>query len=119
MRVNILFRLFSVCNLLLDTISAFESQILFYLSLKFALLYGNAILNQCKNVPKNASKEKFTSKQLYRSFQTSLLRKIFVPKRMEQTGDWRKLHNEELRDFFSLPNIICVMNVKFVNVFIV
>ena len=72
MRVNVLFRLFSVCNLLLDTVSLFESHLLFDLSLKFAFLYGKDILKQCKNVPKNASKEEFTSKQLYTSFQTSL-----------------------------------------------
>jgi len=118
-RVNALFSLFSVCILLLDTISAFASQILFALSFKFIVLYGNAILKQCKNVPKNASKEKFTSKQLYISFQISLLRKIFVPKRMEQTGDWRNLHNEELRDLCSSPNIIRVISVKIVNIFIV
>jgi len=74
-------------------------------------------LKQCKNVPKNASKEQFTSKQLYTSFQTSLLRKIFVPKRVKETGDWRKLRNEKLNDLCSLPNIICVMNVKFVICF--
>ena len=72
MRVNVVFRLIRVCILLLDTISPFESHLLFDLSLKFTLLYGNAILKQCKNVPKNASKEEFTSKQLYTSFQTSL-----------------------------------------------
>ena len=72
MRVNVLFRLFSVCILLLDTISPFESHLLFDLSLKFAVLYGNAILKQCKNVPTSASKEEFTSKQLYTPFQTSL-----------------------------------------------
>jgi len=71
-RVNVLFRLFGVCILLLETIGPFESHLLFDLSLKFTLLYGNAILKQCKNVPKNASKEEFASKQLYTSFHNSL-----------------------------------------------
>jgi hypothetical protein len=34
------------------------------------------------------------------------LRKIFGLKRDEMTGGWRKLHNEELHDFYSFPSII-------------
>jgi hypothetical protein len=35
-----------------------------------------------------------------------VLRKIFGPRRDEVTGDWRKLHNEELHNLYSSPNII-------------
>jgi hypothetical protein len=35
-----------------------------------------------------------------------LLRRIFGPKRDEVTGEWRKLHNEELRDLYCSPGII-------------
>jgi hypothetical protein len=42
-------------------------------------------------------------------FENRVLRRIFVPKRDETTGDWRRLHNEELNDLYSLPNIIRVM----------
>jgi hypothetical protein len=35
-----------------------------------------------------------------------VLRGIFGPKRDEGAGDWRKLHNEELHNFYSSPNII-------------
>jgi hypothetical protein len=35
-----------------------------------------------------------------------VLRRIFGPKRNEMTGDWRKLHNEELHNLYSLPDII-------------
>jgi hypothetical protein len=35
-----------------------------------------------------------------------VLRKIFGPKRDEVTGDWRKLHNEELHNLNPCPNII-------------
>jgi hypothetical protein len=41
-----------------------------------------------------------------RVFENRVLRGIFVPKRDEVTGEWRKLHNEELRDLYSLPSII-------------
>jgi hypothetical protein len=37
------------------------------------------------------------------------LTRIFGPKRDELTGDWRKLHNEELNDLYSLPNIVRVV----------
>jgi hypothetical protein len=37
-----------------------------------------------------------------------VLRRIFGPKRDEVTGEWRKLHNEELRDLYSSPSIIII-----------
>jgi hypothetical protein len=39
-------------------------------------------------------------------FENRVLRRVFRPKRDEVTGDWRKLHNEELNDLYSLPNIV-------------
>jgi hypothetical protein len=39
-------------------------------------------------------------------FENRVLRRIFGPKRDEVTGDWRKLHNEELHNLRSSPNII-------------
>ena len=44
-----------------------------------------------------------------RVFENRVLRRIFGPKRDEVTGEWRKLHNEELRDLYSLPNIVRVV----------
>jgi hypothetical protein len=41
-----------------------------------------------------------------RVFENSVLRRIFGPKRDEVTGEWRKLHNEELHILYSSPNII-------------
>jgi hypothetical protein len=40
-----------------------------------------------------------------RVFENRVLRRIFVPKRDEVTGEWRKLHNEELNYLYSSPNI--------------
>jgi hypothetical protein len=39
-------------------------------------------------------------------FENRVLRRIFGPKRNEVTGEWRKLHNEELHILYSSPNII-------------
>jgi hypothetical protein len=39
-----------------------------------------------------------------------LLRRKFGPKREEVTGEWRKLHNDELNDLYSSPNIVRVKN---------
>jgi hypothetical protein len=44
-----------------------------------------------------------------RVFENRVLGRIFGPKREEVTGEWRKLHNEELNDLFSSPNIVRVI----------
>jgi hypothetical protein len=44
-----------------------------------------------------------------RMFENSMLRNIFGPKRDKVTGEWRKLHNEELICLYSVPNITRVI----------
>ena len=44
-----------------------------------------------------------------RVFENRVLRRIFGPKRDEVTGEWRKLHNEELNDLYCSPNIVRVL----------
>jgi hypothetical protein len=41
-----------------------------------------------------------------RAFENGVLRGMFGPKRDEVTGEWRKLHNEELNDLYCSPNIV-------------
>ena len=42
-------------------------------------------------------------------FENKVLRRIFGPRRDEMTGDWRRLHNEELNDLYSSQNIVRVI----------
>ena len=44
-----------------------------------------------------------------RVFENRLLRRVFGPKREDVTGEWRKLHTEELNDLYSLLNIVRVI----------
>jgi hypothetical protein len=45
-------------------------------------------------------------------FENRELRRIFGQKRDEVTGGWRKLHNEELHDLYSLPSIIRIIKLR-------
>jgi len=47
-----------------------------------------------------------------RVFENRVLRRVFGPKRDKVTGEWRKLHNEELRDLYFLPNIVQVVKLR-------
>ena len=44
-----------------------------------------------------------------RVFENLVLRRIFRPRRDSVTGEWRRLHNEELKDLYSSPNIVRVI----------
>jgi hypothetical protein len=44
-----------------------------------------------------------------RMFENRVLRRIFGPKRDEETGGWRKLHNEELHKLYSSSSIIRII----------
>jgi hypothetical protein len=44
-----------------------------------------------------------------RVFENKALRRIFGPKRVEVTGEWRRLQNKELYALYSSPNIIRIM----------
>jgi len=49
-------------------------------------------------------------KHRLRLFENRVLRRVFGPRRDEVTDEWRKLHNEELNDLYSSPNIVRVIN---------
>jgi hypothetical protein len=45
-------------------------------------------------------------------FENRVLRRIFGPMRDEMVGGWRKLHNEELHNLYSSPNIIRMIKLR-------
>ena len=45
-------------------------------------------------------------------FENRVLRRLFGPKRDGVTGEWRKLHNEELNDLYRSPDIFGVIKSK-------
>ena len=51
----------------------------------------------------------FCCERRLRVFENRVLRRVFGPKRDEVTGEWRKLHNEEISDLYSVPNILRVV----------
>ena len=50
-----------------------------------------------------------------KAFENRVLRRIFGPKRDEVTGEWIKLHNGELDDLYSSPNIVRVIKSRRMN----
>jgi hypothetical protein len=54
----------------------------------------------------------FREEYWLRVFENRVVGRIFGTKRDKVTGEWRKLHNEELNDLYSSPNIVCVIKSK-------
>jgi hypothetical protein len=48
-------------------------------------------------------------KHKLRGFESRVLRRIYGPRREEVAGGWRRLHNEELHNFYASPNFIGVI----------
>jgi hypothetical protein len=51
-----------------------------------------------------------------RVFENGVLRRVFGPKEDEVTGEWRKLHNEELSDLYPLPSNVRVVKLRRMHV---
>jgi len=73
-------------------------KIKIYRTIIFPLLYG------CETWSLTLRQER-----KLRVFENMVLRRIFGPRRDEVTEEWRRLHNEELNDLYSSPNIVRVI----------
>jgi hypothetical protein len=89
--------------------------------IKWSLNSGNACYHSVQNLLSSRLLSRSVKMRIYKTkilpvvlygyetwslFGNRVLRGIFGPKRDELTGEWRKLHNEELRDLYSSPSII-------------
>ena len=75
-----------------------------FLSHTLCLRYGIVIFYGCGTWSLTLREER-----RLRVFENRVLRTVFRPKRDEVTGEWRRLHNEELNDLYSLSNIVRVV----------
>ena len=84
--------------------------------LYFSLLSKNLKINICRNIILpivlcgcETWSLTLREERRLRMFENMVLRRIFGPKRDKVTRKWRKLHNEELNDLYSSPNIVRVI----------
>ena len=90
---------FSVQNLLSSSLLSKNLKIKIYRTIDLSVvLYGCETWSLTKR-----------EERRLRVFENRVLRRVFGHKRDEVTGEWRKLHNEELSDLYSLPNIVRVV----------
>jgi hypothetical protein len=97
----------SVQNLLSSRLLSKNLKIRIYKTLKFSFfsfIILPVVLYGCETWSLTLREE-----HRLRVFENGLLRRIFGPKRDEVMGEWRKLHNKELRDLYSSPSIIGII----------
>jgi len=76
-----------------------------YLKIKiYRIIILPVVLYECETLSLTLREER-----KLRVFENMVLRRIFGPGRDEVTGEWRRLHNEELNDLDSSPNIVRVI----------
>jgi len=90
---------YSVQNLLSSSLPSKNLKIKIYRTIILPV-----VLNGCETWSLTLREER-----RLRVFENRVLRRVFGLKSDEVTGEWRKLHNEDLSDLYSLPNIVRVV----------
>ena len=90
--------LFFLQNLLSSSLLSKNINIKVYISIILPVLYG------CETCSLTLREE-----HRLKEFENRVLKRIFGPKRDEVTGEWRRLHNEELNDLYCSPSVIWVI----------
>ena len=88
----------SVQNILSSSLLSTNLKIKIYRTIILPVLYG------CETWSLTLREE-----LRLRESENRVLRRVFGPRRDEVAGEWRKLHNEELNDLYSTPNIVLVI----------
>ena len=70
---------------------------------QYGVLYG---ITPYRKMRRNIMREE----RRLREHENRVLRRILGPKKDGVTGEWRKLHNEQLNDLYSSPNIVLMIN---------
>jgi hypothetical protein len=91
------------------SVQSLLSSRLFSKNLNMKMLYNTIILPV---VLYGCDTWSLTLREEHRLFENKVVRRIFGPKKDEVTRGWRKLRNEELRDFHSSPIIIRIIKSK-------
>jgi hypothetical protein len=91
-----------------------KNQNLLQEEIKKRLNSGNACYHSVQNFLSSSLLSKNVNIKIYTTiiwivFENGVLRRIFGLKRDEVTGEWRKLHNGEVRDLYSSPSIIRII----------
>jgi len=77
--------------------------------MKYELRYSLRLLSETFLILRRIESLTLREERKLRVFENMVLRRIFGPSWYEVTGEWRRLHNEELNDLYSSPNIVRVI----------
>ena len=95
-------------SFILGQMQPLHSLLSYFLRIHFNNRFSTAFPPSHQFFPSGFLDIKLEERKL-RVFENMVLRRIFGLRRDEVTGEWKRLHNEELNDLYSSPNIVRVI----------